>query len=278
MVYKGKYGKKNYAKMAAKAVKKVMSKPSSGVAIKSKKLVINPVLKSYVGKVVRRNIETKFHTNGIASSAPILGSGFNTTLNYGYTSVSSIIPAIQQGVGQQQRNGNRIFPVGRMIVKGYVLASPVNTTSNAYINTPFTVRIVVWRQKQNYTAVSNTAILDSGVTGAGNDFDGTLYNLMEPFNKDKFDIAAVRTFQLQPNSSAVGISPTENLSRYPVNRFFKMTVPLPRMLLYNDTGLDPQNCRWYLSAGIVQSNGTVIANTNTRATITADSIIYYTDA
>lgn len=264
--------RKNYRKMAKKA------KVSKSNGVKAKKNVINPVLKNYVKRMVRGNDEVKFFTQGIASSSNILGSGFNTTLNYGFTSSSSIIPAIQQGVGQQQRIGNKINTVGRLIVKGYVLALPVNATTNAYINTPFTVRIVVWRQKQNMTAISNTAFLDNGVTGAGNDFDGTLYNLMEPFNKDKFEIGAVRTFQLQPNYSTGGVTNLENLSRYPVNRFFRMTVKMPKVLLYNDTGLDPQNARWYMSAGIVQSTGSTIANSNIRATITADAILYYTDA
>lgn len=263
--------RKNYRKMAKKA------KVSKSNGVKAKKNVINPVLKNYVKRMVRGNDEVKFFTQGIASSSNILGSGFNTTLNYGFTSSSSIIPAIQQGVGQQQRIGNKINTVGRLIVKGYVLALPVNTTTNAYINTPFTVRIVVWRQKQNMTAISNTAFLDNGVTGAGNDFDGTLYNLMEPYNKDKFEIGGVRTFQLQPCASATGIT-AENVGSYPVNKFFKMRIKLPQSLLYNDTLLDPQNCRWFLSAGIVQSNGTVITNSNIRATITADTILYYTDA
>lgn len=266
MVFKRKYAKK---------MKK--SKVSKSNGIRAKKLVINPVLKSYVKRMVKGNTEIKFHTAALASSNNILGSGFNTTSNYGYTCPSSIIPSIQQGVGQQQRVGNKIRPVGKLLIKGYVLATPVTTTNNAYINTPFTVRVVVWRQKQNYTAISNTAILDSGVTGSGNDFDGTLYDLMTPFNKDKFDIGAVRTFQLQPNYS-VGVTPQENLSKYPVNKFFKMYVKLPKTLLYNDTGLDPQNARWYISVGIVQSTGAVIANTNVRATVTADSILYYSDA
>lgn len=266
-------GRKSYGKMAKKTVK-----VSKSNGIKAKKTVINPVLKSYVKKMVRGNDEVKFFTQGIASSNNILGSGFNTTTNYGFTSTSSIIPAIQQGVGQQQRVGNKINPVGRLIVKGYVLALPVNATNNAYINTPFSVRIVVWRQKQNMTAISNTAFLDNGITGAGNDFDGTLYNLMEPYNKDKFEIGAVRTFQLQPNYSTGGVTNFENLSKYPVNKFFRMTVKLPKTLLYNDTSLDPQNSRWYMSAGIVQSTGSVISNTNIRATITADAILYYTDA
>lgn len=257
--------------------KKASMPPKSKKQVLVPKPILNPVIKRYVRKVVKGTEEVKVQTAGIATSNNILGSGFNTTTGYGFTSSSSIIPTIQQGVGQQQRIGNKIRPVGKLIVKGYVLALPVNTTSNAYINTPFTVRVVVWRQRQNPTSVSNTGILDSGVAGGGNDFDGTLYNLMEPYNKDKFEIGGVRTFQLQPCASATGIT-AENVGSYPVNKFFKMRIKLPQSLLYNDTLLDPQNCRWFLSAGIVQSNGTVITNSNIRATITADTILYYTDA
>lgn len=262
--------KKNYSKMAKKAVSK-----SKGLT--AKKTVINPVLKSYVNKIVKKQEEVKFFTAPIATKNSILGTGFNTTGNFGFNSASSIIPIIQQGVGQQQRIGNRIATKGYMTVRGHVLAMPTSASSNPYSNCPFYVRIVVWRQKQSFTTISNTQILDNGISAGGNDFDGSLDDLMTPYNKDRFQIGAVRTFMLQPNST-VGTYSSENLSKYPVSKFLRMYVKIPKVLTYNDNALDASNARWYVSAGIVNCDGTLAINTIVRAQITLDCTMRYTDA
>lgn len=261
--------RKNYSKMAKKAVKK-----SNGVT--SKKRVVNPVLKSYVKKIVNGTEEVKFFTQPIATKTTLNGTGFNTTGNFGFNS-GVIIPQLSQGPGQTQRVGNQVSTRGRLLVKGHVLALPTSATSNPFPNMPFYVRIVVWRHKLNYSQTTNADILDNGLTAGGNPFDGTLDDLNVPFNKDKFDIGAVRVFSLQPISTVATYS-SENLSKYPCSKFFKMYVKIPAKLKYNDATLEPQNCRWYLSAGIVNHDGSLAVNNIYRANITADSTMRWTDA
>lgn len=267
------YGKKrNYARMAKKAVRK----PKAN-GIKVSKPVINPVLKKYVSKLVNKTEEIKVFTNGLATKYNIQGSGFNTTGPFGFNSPSNIIPIISQGTGQHQRVGNVIRPKGKLYIRGHVVALPTSSTNNPFPNCPFYVKIVVWRQKASMSTISNTDILDNGITAGGINFDGTLDDLMIPFNRDKYVIGAVKTFSLQPNSTVSGYS-TENLSRFPVSKFFKMYVDLPAKLTYNDTLLDPSNCRWYMSAGIVNCDGTLAINSIYRAQITADATMRFTDA
>lgn len=243
------------------------------------KPVINPAIKQYVKKLVKSTEEVKVQTYAIATSSSLLGSGFNLTNNYGFYTPQTIIPVVSQGVGQQQRIGNVIRPIGsRFMIKGYVLALPVNATNNAYQNLPFHVRVCVYRQKQNNNTPNNSGILDSQTTDQGNDFTGSLYDLMTPYNKDKYEIGFSRTFTLQPCSSTGGVTNVDNIGPYPVCRFFKGYIKLPAVLKYNDTNTAPMNSNWFMAAGIVQSDGTLITNSNVRCRITADTIMKYTDA
>lgn len=269
------YGKKksNYQRMAKKAVVK-----SKANGLKVKKSVINPALKRVVRKMINNTEEKKFYTQSIAYKSPILGTGFNTTGNFGYNTASNIIPVITQGTGQQQRIGCKIRPTS-LLVRGHILALPTTAAggTNPYTNIPFYVRIVVWRQRQSMTTATNPAILDDGITSGGNDFEGSLDDLMVPFNKDRFNIAKVITLKLQPAANS-GTAAAENLSKYPMSAFFKFRVPIPKVFVYNDTALDPSNCRWFMSAGIVNFDGTLAINTVSRANITAQSVLSYTDA
>lgn len=271
------YGRKSVKRSPRRVGRKPAARALKRGGLRVKKTVVNPALRKYVSSLVAKNEETKFFTNSIAYKQSITGSGFNTTGPLGYNTASNIIPIIQQGVGQQQRVGNRITTKGYFMIRGHVLALPTSAASNPYSNMPFYVRIVVWRQKPSMTTVSNTEILDDGNTSGGVPFDGSLDDLMIPFNKDKFQIGGVRTFMLQPNAST-GTYSNENLSKYPVSRFFKMSVKLPKTLSYNDTSNDATNCRWYFSAGVVNADGQLAISSIVRAQITAEAVLHYKDA
>lgn len=268
------YGKKRNFR---KGVKKAASKPKAN-GVRSVKSVINPALKQYVKKMIDKDTETKFFTLDIANKANITGSGFQTTGPYGWNAASSIIPTINQGTGDQQRVGNDIEPVGKLMVKGYVYALPVNSTNNAYVNTPFYVRIVIWRQKMDLTANNNMQILDDNLTDQGRAFDGTLDDLQQYYNKEKYEIGATKTFLLQPNASIGGVTNTET-GPYPCSKQFTLYARLPKKIKYNDSSTAVSNCSWFMSAGIVPTNGVwPLPNTVVRAMISATSFIKYKDA
>lgn len=266
--------KKNYQKMAKKSLSK-QKLSSNGIKVSAP--VVNPALKQYVNKIVKSNEETKILTNSIAYKSNITGIGFNTTGPTGFTSAFNILPVVAQGATQYNRIGNKISPVGNLLIRGHILALPTSSTSNPCPNLPFYVRVVVWRQKASMTTLTNSDILDDNVTAGGVPFDGTLDDLMIPFNKDKFVIGGVKTVKLQPNASVSTYS-VENLSRYPVAQMFKMYVKLPKTITYNDTSADPSNCRWYFSAGVVNFDGSILTSSSIRANITAETVMKFKDA
>jgi hypothetical protein len=269
---KGQKSRSGYKSKSNKSSK--YSKSSNG--IKMMKPVINPALKSYVKKLVNNTEEVKCFTQAVAYKANVPGTGFLTTAGTGFNSASSIIPVIYQGTGQNQRIGNKIRPVS-FYVRGHILALPVNTTTNTQSNMPFYVRVVFWRQTANLTGLSNIQILDDGITAGGNDFEGTLDDLMVPFNRDRYTIGGSRLYKLQPIATTT--TNTENIiSKYPVSQFFKIKVPLPKVLEYNDTALDPSNARWYMSVGIVNFDSTTLVNTQIRCQVTAQGVLKYRDA
>lgn len=274
MVYKGKSGKKNYSRMAKKALS---PKKSSSNGIKVMKPVINSALKQYVNKIVNATEETKFMTNSLAYKSNITGTGFNTTGPIGFNTAFNIIPVVSQGVAQGNRVGNRISPVGKLLIRGSLLALPTSATTNPCANLPFYVRVVVWRHKASMTTVTNSDILDDNITIGGVGFAGTIDDLMLPYNKDKYIIGASRTFALQPNST-VGTYSSENLSRYPISKMFKMYIDLPKHLNYNDTSADPSNARWYLSAGVVNFDSSSLVTSNIRCNLTAEAVLQFKDA
>lgn len=270
------YGKKFAKRSPRKYGRKSAAKPRRSNGLKVKKTVLNPALRTYVKREIARHEETKFMSNTIAYKAGVAGTGFDTATGMGYNTSSNIIPVIQMGLGDQQRIANKISPVYCQ-VKGHILALPTSTTTNNFPNTPFYVRIVIWRQRQSMTTAVNDLILRDNVSSGGIPFNGTLDDLMYPYNKERYVIAASRQFMLQPNANG-GTLPAENLSRYPVSKFFKIRVPVPKTFVYNDTAQDPSNCRWYFSVGIVNIDGTLSVNTNFRAQVTAECLLKYKDA
>lgn len=268
------YGKRtNYRKGA----KKPAAKPKKN-GIKVSKPVINPVLKRYVKKIVNGTEERKQFNLNLGEGSAIVGSGISSTGTvYGYTTPSSVIPVIQGGVGVQQRVGNRIRPTS-CYIQGFVRALPVNTANNNHPNDPFYVRIVLFRHKTSMITASNSDIIDDQNTGGGVPFDGSVNRMLMPYNKDKYLIGGSRQFKLQP-CSTIGTGALENLAGIPSIGIFKMKVPLPKTMVYNDNlSNEPQNARWYLSVGIVNSSGVLSPNTTVRATFTAQCYINYTDA
>lgn len=245
--------------------------------IKTQKTVINPALKSYVNRIVRGSEETKYNSLSLAYKSNITGIGFNTTGPVGFNSSFNILPVISQGTGQAQRVGNRVAPVGKLLIRGSLLALPTSAATNPCANCPFYVRVVIWRHKASMTTVTNSDILDDNITLGGTPFAGTIDDLMLPYNKDKYLIGASRTYKLQPNAT-VGTFSQENLSKYPVSRMFKIYVPLPKHITYNDLSADPSNVRWYMSAGVVNMDGSLLTTSSIRATLTAEALFKFKDA
>lgn len=273
MVYRKSGLKKNYSKMAKKAI----SKKSNGV--KTNKSVVNPIVKSYVSKMIKKTEEVKCNNMEVAYRASIFGSGFDVAAipAYGYTSNNTIVPLISQGTGSGERVGNKIKPVS-CFIRGYIRALPISATggNNAWPNEPFYVRLVLFCPKANMSTNVNSDIMDNNNTNLP--FQGTLDSMLIPYNKDKFKIGFSRTFKLQAPVGTAGTLSNSDIGGLPVARLFKIRVPLPKTLTYVDTQTAPSNVRWYLSAGVVNTSGNIAAAADIRCNLTAETILYYTDA
>lgn len=258
-----------------------MLKKSSAVSngIKMNKPVINPVLKSYVKRIVSGTEEKKKAVLQVAYKSFINGTGFDNAAipAYGYTSAIPVIPLVSYGTTVSDRVGNVIRPTS-CYLRGYLRASPVtiSTGNNYWPNEPFYVRVVLYRPKVSMSSNINSDIMDNGSSSQG--FDGELDAMILPYNTEKFLIGYSRTFKMQAPAATVGTVVNNDIGGLPVSQFFKIRVPLPKKLTFVDTQQSPSNARWYLSAGVVNTSGNLAAATDIRATITFDSVMQFTDA
>lgn len=272
------YVKSPYKRKMASRVKSTRKPRSNGVKVS--KPAINPQLKSYVKRMVKSTEEKKFANLEVAYRAHILGTGFDNAAvptAYGYTTNFNIIPPLTAGTGVANRIGNKVNPTS-CFIRGYLRASPITAVggTNSWPNEPFYVRVVLYRMKSSMTTNVNSDILDNGNGTEG--FDGTLDGMLLPYSKEKFLIAYSRTFKLQAPAGTVGTNVNNDIGGLPVAKFFKIKVPLPKTLSYVDVQTDPSNARWYLAAGVVNTSGNIAAATDIRCTITAESVMYFTDA
>lgn len=270
-------GKKNYSKMAKKAVSKMVPAPANG--IKTLKPVMNPDLKKYVERIVKTTEEVKISNQEIAYRTPINGSGFDVQglPPYGFNSTTHIYPFISQGTGIADRTGNKIRPT-KCFIRGYIRASPISAIggNNAWPNEPFYVRLVLYRPKANMSVNTNNDIMDNG--NGTEFFNGELDGMLLPYNKEKYLIGYSKTFKLQAPAGSAGTLVNNDIGGLPVSVFFRIKVPTPKTFTYVDTQTSPSNSRWYLSAGVVNTSGNLAAASDIRATISAESLLYFTDA
>lgn len=267
-----KYSNRKFPKRSAKKTK------SNG--IKTSKMVTNPKLKYLIKRFIHSNAEVKTVTSTlfplIGASGLIYSCGINNTTVpvLGATCPNSIIPGLLQGTGQGQRIGNKIQPVS-LLVRGVVNALPTTlaTGNNFYMNQPLYVRIVVYCLNSSATTNVNDNLLDQGSTNKN--FDGTLSDLLLPYNTERFKIIKSMQFNLQPVFDP-NSSPVENTNK-PTSKMFKFYVPLPKSLTYADNVADNNKVRYYIAAGVVNYDGNLLASTDVRAKIWAESVLKFRD-
>lgn len=267
--------KKNYSKMAKKSVAK-------GNGLKVKKEVINPKLSSAIKTYMHKASEVKVVTTTIfpvvGANGNIMGSGINNTVTppLGMTSLLSIIPPVGQGTGQGQRVGNKISPVS-LLVRGIVNAIPTTSTTggtNNYPNQPIYVRVIIYALNSNATTNVNDLLLDQGTTNIS--FSGTLSELLLPYNRERFKIVKSLQFNLQPTMELNNTHLAENTNK-PTNAFFKINIPLPKILTYADNVNDNNKVRYYMAAGVVNYDGNLLPAADSRAKIWAESVLKFRD-
>lgn len=268
------YGKRNYKKMARKAVRNPRPKKVAKAGALSAKV------KKYVKSTIARNIENKHYVKDVFFNTNCPGVGFDSTsTNSGLTTSTSIIPTISPGVAVDQRIGNKIR-VRQLQVRMHLQSNPVNPTNNSVEGLPFYVRVVFYNRKDSKTNNTNNAILDLG--GSSTSFTGATSSLLYNYNKDTFNIIKSQTFKMQPiqRLTAAGVSSDCQVANgFSSHILRSFNIKCPKVLTYDDVSATP-NARIFCAIGVVNADGSGIqpAVGGYRLRVSMDSHLVFEDA
>lgn len=243
-------------------------------------------LSRVITNVINRNIETKY-----VSFRPyntVSGQMNNTNFTQAINSSNeayALIPPINMGSGDHQRDGNEIRPVS-LTVKGFVSLLE-NNTDTAFLD----VDIYILRHKAikdiNYQLqLGNLGDLLNAGNGLNTGYDGSWTNSSFPINTTTYTVIKHKKIRLQKGwGDANTYISRANDSVAAYNAFpqhqknFSFKVPLPASLKYkNDTDTTPSMDYPFMVIG-----WNVPTNLDTNESIqiikaTATTHLYYKDA
>lgn len=254
-----------------KAVKKSMNK-----------MKIKPEYKLASNTTLADNVQ--IYGVGLKYDGVTSTNGWVNTGNVASGIANPIIPNVQQGLTQSGRIGNQIVPK-KCLLRYSLYANPSTQTdstggnSNPFICLPFYVRVVVYRHRYAIDDFSQNAILESG--NANFDISGNPESLFIGYNKDEYIIAHSKTHYMQPQRHALsGSNFTGQLQDQKAKTNVmskKLTIPLPKVLKYNDNGSQPTNAGWFIGVAVVNSDGSYVTNVQARVKLIAETYMTYTD-
>lgn len=187
-------------------------------------------LKSYVKKILHRQIENKLVTSGSTFNLyPISNSNFTMNNIFplsphteaGYPAAMQII--ISQGSGSGNRVGDRIR-TAKVMLKGIIYPNPHNSVSNT-LNAPLEIIMWIFKIKgglqDTQAAVSNMMANNIFKIGnAASPISNTLSDLNMPINNDVIIVKKKRVFKVGNSSQAVSVG--SNSSNLYSNNDFKL--------------------------------------------------------
>jgi len=285
-----KVPKKNYGRMAKKALKAKPTKKALSSAINKVKV---DGIKAIVKSVMNKTEELKYTSLiSLADNIQIAGSGllYDGVLNLrGWSSgpaiPTGIIPLIVQGDGQGDRDGNTIRPKD-LVLKYSCYALPTDegtnpVPSNPYKGIPFFVRVIVYRHKYGLDDYSQTNILEigNGATSFGSGID----NFFRPYNTSEYTVVyskSIKMTALKHTNYTTGLTTTENVPNGAVT-FYQSSakIPLPSVLKYNDNANSPTNQNYFLAVCLCNEDGSVVtAGTHKRLQFNAEANMTFYDS
>lgn len=211
-------------------------------------------LKYAVKRIVSRNTETK--TRQLTSAT------LNVFQSITNTEVHNIIPAISQGVTQQDRIGNRIKPV-RMTLKLAIICNNMNAVAPGASSSYFDVYI--FKSKfANQGGIAPTAgdmslFLQNG--SGGDSYNGQVLDGLRPVNNDLFTLLTKRRVTLNniANTTLLAMNGYYQ-STAPQKTFsFNLTKHLKDTWIYNDANTNLANDNFYVAIGSTQTDGAFLA-------------------
>lgn len=263
-------GKKK--QVSKKTNKSTKSKPSRGKSIKPSKS-----LEKAVQKIINKEVEDKCIQNqALIEKANVPGAGL-TSGGLGVLSPISIL--LSQGTNEASRIGNRVT-VKKFLLRYSIYATPSTEAAgvNPFRGLPFMVRVVVYRHRYNMGDSSPDALIDNG---SSNTFlNGDVDTYFRPYNKDEYSVVYSATHTLQPIRHLGATAYAEVNQDMKATSFIirKVSLKMPKTLIFNDNNNQPTNYNYYVGFSVCNVDGSAITNAQTRATVNAESQLYFQDA
>lgn len=265
---------RNYGKMAKKAAGVMAPKK----AVKKAVVQANTkVLTKLIKKVVNKDIEDKCVQNqSLIQQANIPGAGLTST-GLGVLSPVSIV--LSQGTNEASRIGNQI-EVKKFNLRYSIYALPSTEAAgiNPFRGLPFLVRVVVYRHRYNMGDSSPDALIDMGSTNTF--LNGDIDTYFRPYNKDEYSIVYSKTHRLQPIRHLGTTAYAEVNQDTKATSFVIRNIDLkaPKIMKFNDNNQQPTNYNYYIGFSVCNVDGSAITTSQTRATVNAESTLYFQDA
>lgn len=275
--------KKNYSKMAKKAVSKSKAATSSSA--------VAVAVKNYVKKAIDLEVQDKLDVSSILSVSGVSTSGFvrgyginSSAVNYGLTT-TSVIPQVPLGTDTDKRVGNVIKP--KAFYVHYTLnATPIDSGTTSPINQqngmPFYTVVLFYSRKDNRSSSSNVGIKDFGSV---NFTFETINDFLLPFNKDLFTIHSFKKYKMFP-SQQLGLFGTTTTAdtQNSINGYVPMVMcrqklKLPSKLMFDDATAQPTNARIFCAIGVFNiDNSTPDRASTVRVKCEMNSYLYFQNA
>lgn len=269
--------------MPFKGRRRVGMKKTTGVRSQKsavKKAIRQVKMKQFarmVKKVVHKEQETKIASNlTVCDLTNIPGAGVSTA---GNGVISAITPLIVQGTAQNHRIGNKIRPVKLSLRYAiYGLNTTIAGSSNPFRGLPFLVKVVVYRHRYNKGDSSPDAILESGGTNFA--ISNVTDSFFRPYNTDEYEIAYSATHKMQAPrhlDATVGQMDQSMDSKFTSFIIRKCNIKVPKQIRFNDNGSTPSNLNWWVAFAVCNIDSSAITSAQVRATVNAESFLYFQD-
>lgn len=253
--------------------------------------VLSKTVKSAVKRIVKSQIEVKYAPSLIiADTVSVNGSGLNydgVTNLTGWCSGpglgTGLLPQIGQGASEGARVGNKIKPKSFNVrislnAKATTDASTPSGNTNPFRGIPFIARVIIFKHRYADDDYSQTGILNNG--NASELIGNTVDDLFKPYNRDEYRIYYSKDILMagavHNNTSGINPNPMENKA---CSFWIKnVRVPLPQTLHFNDGVTAATNAGMFLAVCVINTDGSVVSNSQSRVTVNAEANLSFYDA
>lgn len=256
--------------MPYKNVRRMSSKKS----YKKNSTKTTPEFRKKVLTVVKRTQEVKvsmmqdqlsqltFFYNPIAPTAP-----------YSIDLDSLIFNSINQGVGENERIGDKIAP-SKVSYEGFMV---INDGTATY-SRPSYIRMIILKDKLNQSVNTFSDLFEGSVGTSGVAPTNTLQDITSRVNSDRYTVLTQRVFKLGASTGATVIPNND----FKVSKFFKVDLTKHmKKIEFDDAGLTSPSNLQVVFVGSYADNGTIVFSpsyTGPATSITSTLRISYRDA